>query len=317
MTEMTSMVPPRDAVSEPEGAMVKAERPGRATWQTFRRQPLGIAAVAVVAVLVITAVAAPWIAPYPATVGSNVLAPPSAAHWFGTDSLGRDVFSEVVWGSRNSLIVAAAASAIATVIGTALAVVSAYFGRLDGVIGAFVDVMLALPVLPLMILVAALIGPSTPTVIGVLAVFSWPRVTRVVRSHALSVVKLTYVDAARLMTRSATWITMKHVVPAVLPTIAVAVVFTASDAVLSAAGLAFLGLGDPNTWSWGLILFQAQQAGALSSAWWLGLFPSIAILLLVLATTLVSLIYSDSRNPKSRARLALRRVLRQARRNHA
>jgi peptide/nickel transport system permease protein len=293
----------------------KAERPGAATWRTFRRQPLGIAAIVVIGILIVTAIAAPWIAHYPATVGNDILAPPSSAHWFGTDALGRDVFSAVVWGSRASLIVAAAASAIATVIGTALAVISAYFHRLDGVIGAFVDLMLALPVLPLMILVAALIGPSTPTTIGVLAAFAWPRVTRVVRSHALSVVKLTYIDAARLMTGSATWITVRHVVPAVLPTIAVSVVFTASDAVLSAAGLAFLGLGDPNTWSWGLILFQAQQAGALSSTWWLGLFPSLAILLLVLATTLLSLIYSDARNPKSRARLALRRVLRRRRRN--
>lgn len=268
------------------------------TWRRFRREPLGMAALVVLVLLVFTAIAAPLLADYPAGYGDTVLAPPSGAHWFGTDSLGLDVYAEVVWGARQSLLVAAAASLIAIVFGTLLAVVGAYFRRVDAVISVVVDLTLSLPILPLMILVAALVGPSTMTIILVIAAFSWPEVTRVVRSQALSVVRLPYVDAARLMTGSPVWIIRRHVVPAVMPLVLVSVVLTSSRAVLSAAGLAFLGLGDPNTWSWGRILYEAQQAGAMSTAWWLPLFPSLAIFLLVLASTLLSTAYNDARNPR-------------------
>jgi peptide/nickel transport system permease protein len=272
----------------------------RATWRAFRREPLGMVALVVLTLLVAVALAAPLLADYPTGYGDSVLAPPSGAHWFGTDSLGLDVYAEVVWGTQQSLLVAAAASLIAIVFGTFLAVVGAYFRRLDALVSVVVDLTLSLPVLPLMILVAALAGPSTLTIILVIAAFSWPEVTRVVRSQALAVVQLPYVDAARLMTSSPVWIITRHVVPAVTPLILVSVVLTASRAVLSAAGLAFLGLGDPTTWSWGRILYEAQQAGAMSTAWWLPLFPSLAILLLVLAATLLSTAYNDARNPRRR-----------------
>lgn len=274
--------------------------PAAATWGEFRRNPLGIGAAVILLILVATAVFAPLLAQYPAGYGSQVLAPPSGGHWFGTDNLGRDVFAEVVWGTRVSLLIAAASSALAIVIGVVLALVGAFIPRLDTLIGVVVDLVLSLPVLPLMILVAALAGPSLQTIVLVVAFFSWPEVTRVVRSQALSVVQLPYIDAARLITGSSFWIIRKHLLPAVAPVIAVSVVLTASRAVLSAAGLAFLGLSDPSTWSWGRILFEAQQSGALSSAWWTALFPSAAILLLVVAATLLASTYNDARNPRSR-----------------
>ncbi|TCO59679.1 ABC transporter permease [Actinocrispum wychmicini] len=273
---------------------------GRSTWRALRREPLGLGALAVLVLLVLVAIAAPLLATYPSGYGDVVLAPPSGGHWFGTDSLGLDVYGEVVWGTRQSLLVAAAASLLAILVGTLLAVISAYFPKIDAPIGVIVDLTLSLPILPLMILVAALAGPSTQTIIIVIAAFSWPEVTRVVRSQALAVVRLPYVDAARLMTKSPVWIITRHVIPAVAPLILVSVVLTASRAVLSAAGLAFLGLGDPTSWSWGRILYEAQQAGAMSTAWWLPLFPSLAILLLVLAATLLSTAYNDARNPRRR-----------------
>jgi peptide/nickel transport system permease protein len=257
-------------------------------------------ALGVLLLLVFMAVAAPLLAAYPTGYGDVVLQPPSGAHWFGTDSLGLDVYAEVVWGAQQSLLVAGAASLLAILVGALLAVVGAYFPKLDVVVSVLVDLFLSLPVLPLMILVAALAGPSTTTIIVVIAAFSWPEVTRVVRSQALSVVQLPYVDAARLMTTSPVWIITRHIVPAVTPLILVSVVLTSSRAVLSAAGLAFLGLGDPTTWSWGRILYEAQQAGAMSTAWWLPLFPSLAIFLLVLAATLLSTAYNDARNPRRR-----------------
>lgn len=277
-------------------------RAGVATWRVFRRDPLGMVSLVILSLLVIVAVGAPLFAAFPASYGLDVLTPPSATNIFGTDSLGRDVYGEIVWGTQQSLLVAVAASVIAIVFGTLVAVLGAYFRRLDTVISVIVDLTLSLPVLPLMILIAALIGPSTTTIIGVIAAFSWPEVTRLVRSQALTVVSLPYVDAARLMTTSPLWIISRHIIPAVTPVIVVSVVVTASRAVLSAAGLAFLGLGDPTVWSWGRILYEAQQSGAMSSAWWLTLAPSIAILLLVLSATLLSIAYNDARNPRTRAR---------------
>lgn len=270
------------------------------TWREFRHNPLGLAAVSVMLLLVLVAIFAPLIRPFPHGAGTDVLTGPSGAHWFGTDNLGLDIFAEVVWGTRDSMIVAVTASALAVAIGVAVAVSSAYFRRLDTTLGMLVDLSLSLPVLPLMILVAALAGPSLKTIVLVIAFFSWPEVSRVVRSQALTVVRLPYLDAAHTIGGSNLWIIRKHVIPAVAPVIAVSVVLTASRAVLSAAGLAFLGLGDPNRWSWGLILYRSEQAGAMQSAWWTTLFPSIAILLLVMSATLISIAYNDARDPRAR-----------------
>jgi peptide/nickel transport system permease protein len=299
---MTAPMPSSEALAPSEPTATGSERASAHTWRAFRRDPLGMISLGLLILLVIVALAAPLIAPYPASYGPDVLRPPSGDHWFGTDALGRDVFSEVIWGTQQSVLVAVAASLIAIVFGTIIAVLGAYFRKLDSVISVIVDMTLSLPVLPLMILIAALVGPSTSTIIFVVAAFSWPEVTRLVRSQALTVVGLPYVDASRLMTTSPVWIITKHILPAVTPVVVVSVVVTASRAVLSAAGLAFLGLGDPTTWSWGRILYEAQQAGAMVSAWWLTLFPSIAILILVLSATLLSIAYNDARNPRHLAR---------------
>lgn len=299
---MTAPMPSSETLAPSEPTATGSERASAHTWRAFRRDPLGMISLGLLILLVIVALAAPLIASYPASYGPDVLRPPSGDHWFGTDALGRDVFSEVIWGTQQSVLVAVAASLIAIVFGTIIAVLGAYFRKLDSVISVIVDMTLSLPVLPLMILIAALVGPSTSTIIFVVAAFSWPEVTRLVRSQALTVVGLPYVDASRLMTTSPVWIITKHILPAVTPVVVVSVVVTASRAVLSAAGLAFLGLGDPTTWSWGRILYEAQQAGAMVSAWWLTLFPSIAILILVLSATLLSIAYNDARNPRHLAR---------------
>lgn len=274
------------------------------TWRAFRRNPLGLPAVVIVLVLVLVLVGlcAPLIVHYPDGYGAAVLQSPSAAHWFGTDNLGRDIFAEVVWGTRVSMVVAVCASALAIALGVLVAVAGAYFPALDGPVGVVVDLVLSLPVLPLMILIAALAGPSLPVTVLVIALFSWPEVTRVVRSSALSVMPLPYMDAARVIGGTHRWIIRKHLLPAVAPVIVVSVVLTASRAVLSAAGLAFLGLSDAQSWSWGRILFEAQQSGAMSSAWWTTLFPSLAILLLVVSATLLSIAYNDARDPRTRRR---------------
>lgn len=275
--------------------------PGRRTWRAFRRNPLGMFAVGVFVLLAVVSLAAPLLAEYPRGYGMEILSPPTLTNPFGTDELGRDVLAEVIWGGRVSLLVGIAASLLAILIGVAVGLLAAYFQRLDALLGIFVDLSMSLPVLPLMILVAALVGPSVQSLVMVIALFSWPEVARVVRSQALSVVRLPYVDAARVIGGSHLWIMRTHLIPAIAPIITVSVVLTASRAVLSEAGLAFLGLGDPDSWSWGKILHNAQRSGSLATAWWTTLFPSLAILLLVIAATLASIAYNDARNPKTRS----------------
>jgi peptide/nickel transport system permease protein len=290
----TAVTPIAEAV--PQAGPTSAMR----TWRAFRRNPLAIIALALMTMFIVVAIFAPLIVSYPTGSSPAILATPSAKHWFGTDNLGLDIFAEVIWGTRNSLVVGAAASALSVCIGVLVAVTGAYFRRIDSLIGMFVDVCLSLPVLPLMILVAALAGPSLETTVFVIAFFSWPAVSRVVRSQALAVIELPYIDAARVIGDSNWRVIRKHLIPAVSPVIAVSVVLTASNAVLVAAGLAFLGLGDPTQWSWGQILYNAEQAGALQSAWWTALFPSLAILLLVMSATLISIAYNDARDPHTR-----------------
>jgi peptide/nickel transport system permease protein len=274
--------------------------PRRQTWRAFIRNPLGTGPLIVLILISVVALAAPLIAEEPSGYSSDVLVPPSSEHWFGTDNIGQDVFAQVVWGARTSLAVGVGASVLAIVLGAAVGVGAAYFRKLDTALGIFIDVMLSLPVLPLMILVAALVGPSVTILVVIIAVFSWPEVARVVRSQALPAVTLTYVHAAHVIGAPNHWVLARHVLPAVTPVIAVSVVLTASRAVLAEAGLSFLGLGDPGSWSWGTILYNAQRSGVLSSAWWTALFPSLAILVLVVAATLCSLGYNDARNPRTR-----------------
>jgi peptide/nickel transport system permease protein len=292
MTETTLAAPEALAPADPS--------PAARTWRAFRQNPLGMWSAAVILLLVAVSAAAPLIADFPTGYGEQILVGPSAEHWFGTDDLGRDILAQVIWGGRVSLIIGFFASLLAIVIGVTVAVVAAYARRLDGALSMLIDVSLALPVLPLMILIAALVGPSVQTLVVVIALFAWPEVARIVRSQALSVVPLPYMDAARMIGGSHFWIITRHLLPAVAPIIVVSVVLTASRAVLSEAGLSFLGLGDPESWSWGKILYNAQRSGALTFAWWTTLFPSLAILLLVVSATLVSIAYNDARNPRTR-----------------
>jgi peptide/nickel transport system permease protein len=270
--------------------------PRRRTWDAFRRDPLGMGGAAVLLALAAVAVCAPLIAPFPEGYGADTLRPPSAVHWFGTDDVGQDVFAQVVWGTRVSVAVGLGAAALAVAIGVLVGLCAAYFRRLDAPLGLAVDLCLSLPVLPLMILVAALAGPSVRTLAVVIAAFSWPEAARVVRAQARSIVPLPFVSAARTIGGSPLWIVRRHLVPGVAPVVLTTAVLTTSRAVLAEAGLSFLGLGDPANWSWGTILHRAQQSGALASAWWTTLFPSVAILLLVLSTTLLAAAYIDARD---------------------
>jgi peptide/nickel transport system permease protein len=270
----------------------------RPAWRSYLRKPSALLAVVILAVMVVLAVCAPLVADKPAGASGDVLQPPSGGHWFGTDDLGQDIFAQVVWGTRTSLLIGLAASAIAIVLGTAIGLAAAYIRRVDAVATVVTDVMLALPTLPLMIMLAAVVNPSVWTLTVIIGVFAWPEVARLIRSQGLVVTAMPYIDGARVLGASGWRIVTREVLPAVVPLIVVSVLLTASRAVISEAGLSFLGLGDPDSWSWGRILLNAQRSGVVAVAWWQTLFPSLAILLLVLAATVAGMRFNDVRDPR-------------------
>ncbi len=273
---------------------------GRRRRGGFFAAPSGWLSVGVLGLFVVMAVVGPMFIERPSGLGIDILQPPSAQHWFGTDDLGQDVFAQIVWGSRVSLIVGVAASAIAIVIGTGLGLIGAYIRWLDPIVTTLTDVMLSLPLLPLMILVTALAGPSVVTLTIVIGVLSWAEVARLIRSNALVVASMPYIDSARVLGAGPLRIISTEILPAVVPLIVVSVLLQAARAVISEAGLSFLGMGDPSSWSWGRILLNAQRSGVIATAWWQTLFPSLAILLLVLAATIAGIRYNDSRDPRTR-----------------
>ncbi|MGC5330274.1 ABC transporter permease [Micromonospora sp. DT62] len=274
------------------------EAPVVPAWRSYLRQPSALIAVLVLVVMVVLAVAAPLIADEPGGTSADVLQSPSGGHWFGTDDLGQDIFAQVVWGTRTSLVIGVAASLIALVLGAAIGLASAYFRPVDAVATVITDVMLALPTLPLMIMLAAVVNPSVWTLTVIIGVFAWPEVARLIRSQGLVVSAMPYIDGARVLGARGWRIVTREILPAVIPLMVVSVLLTASRAVISEAGLSFLGLGDPDAWSWGRILLNAQRSGVVAIAWWQTLFPSLAILFLVLAATVAGMRFNDVRDPR-------------------
>lgn len=242
-----------------------------------------------------------------AEVGSAVpFAPPSAAHPLGTDDIGQDLFREVLAGTGPSVLAGVIPALFATLLGTAVGACAGYWrGRFDALAMRLVDVVLVTPFLPLMILLAAVLGGSLRTVILVLAGLLWARIARVVRAQALSVRTLEYVLAARAVGAHGRSIVARHVIPAVLPVALAQFVSTVALAIVMYASLAFLGLADPTEKSWGAILYYAQTRSAfLTGAWlWWVLPPGLLISATVLSLFLLSFGLEPTLNrPQTRGR---------------
>ena len=281
------------AIAEVETSPVS---PGHRTMRRFFTGWEGKLAVGVCGLLILVGVFGPLVFPEPGSVGTNPpLTPPSLQHPFGTDSLGRDTLTEVVWGTRLSLIIALFAGSISVIIGAILGILAAYVKLLDPAITMLTDIMLAMPVLPFMIVITSMVGPSVRTMIVVLGAFSWPPIARLIRSNSLAVVQQPYIDSARAINASPLRIMFKHVLPIVSPLLIVNGLLAAARSVIGEAGLSFLGLGDPDSWSWGRIIFEAQRDSVIVYAWWQTFFPSLMILLLVVSATIVGIRYNDSR----------------------
>ncbi|MBI2755897.1 MAG: ABC transporter permease [Chloroflexi bacterium] len=272
----------------------------------IRLGPAGWAGLALLATITLAAVFAPWVAPYdPRQTTGQPFSAPSAAHWLGTNDIGQDILSELIWGARVSLAIGVLAAVVGTALGTAAGVLGGYFrGRVDAFLMRTVDVVLVVPFLPLMILLAAYLGPSVGTLALVIGVLVWARPARVVRSVVLSQSARDYVMAARALGSGSGRILRLHILPSVLSMALAEFVQLASRSILLEAALAFLGLGDPIQKSWGSVLFYAQARGAfLSGAWvWWVLPPGLLITTAVLGFALLGFDMERIVNPRLRRR---------------
>jgi peptide/nickel transport system permease protein len=261
--------------------------------------------VLIIGIFVFMAVFAPWLTPYkPQVVSGSPYSPPSFQHWMGTDDLGYDVMSQVIYGARISLTVGFTVALAATSIGSLIGLLSGFYrGVVDEALMRFTDVILVLPSLPLAIILAAYLGPSVITIIEVLTLTSWPLVARVIRSQTLSLRERPFVDAARVAGASDARIMFKVIIPNLLSLIAANAVLAITGAVVGEAGLDFIGMGNPSVVSWGTMLYWSQNLGAvLRGAWWWILAPGLCIAFVGLGAVLISIGVENIFNPRLRGR---------------
>ncbi|MCE9647548.1 MAG: dipeptide/oligopeptide/nickel ABC transporter permease/ATP-binding protein [Chloroflexi bacterium] len=274
-------------------------------WQTYRQSRLGIAGLILLLAILLTAIFAPLLAPYDPKSSEGVGAgqvynAPSAAHWFGTDDAGRDVFSNFIYGARVSLIVGFFASFISVFIGGTIGIVAGYYGgRTENILMRFTDTMLVIPDLPLIVVIVALTRPSLLNIIFVIGIFGWTTTARMVRSQTLAVKSRKFVLRARAIGAGRAHIIRHHILPLVMPILVVQAVLVVSVAVLNESTLSFLGLGDPTALSWGQMLNYAFARGAMSTgAWWALVAPGIGIIWVVLGLILVGQGLEQVLNPR-------------------
>ena len=289
-------------------APLPAVRQRSAIVEFCRQQPLGAVSFVIIVVMMFAGIFSPWVAPYdPLQISfdpAESLAPPSAAHWFGTDAYGRDIFSRIVHGARTAMVIGFTSSFVGSTIGAVLGVASAYFGgKIDDWIQRFVDVLLAFPIIVLALVVVAAVRSAVVFGIDVnliiaIAIPILPRVERVVRAAALSVRVMPYVDAARAAGYSNRRIIFRHMAPNVVAPYLIMLTAFIAQAILAEASLSFLGLGvtEP-TAAWGLML-SGNAADFFDKAPWMILFPGMAISLAVFAFNLFGDSLRDYLDPR-------------------
>lgn len=267
----------------------------------FFRHKMAVAGLVVVVVLILVAIFAPQLAPFdPNEIGYDFQAPPGNGHILGTDSLGRDVLSRLIFGSRISLSVGVVSVSLYVTIGVVLGALAGYrSGWLDVVIMRASDMVMSFPSLVLILVVVALIGPSIYNVMMVLGLLGWPQIARIVRGQFLSLRQMDYVQAGRALGAADFRLIFKHLLPNAFSPVLVAATFGTASAILSEAALSFLGLGvQPPTASWGNMLTDAQSLSILESMPWLWVPAGGAIFLSVLCINFVGDGLRDALDPR-------------------
>lgn len=264
--------------------------------------PLTLLGLIIVIVILATAAFAPLIAPYSPTEVNllSKLQGPSVAHWFGTDEVGRDIFSRIVYGTRISLKIGILVVAIAFPIGTILGAIAGYVGgKVDQVIMRLTDIFLSFPGIILAMSIAAALGPSIENVLLALAITWWPWYTRIVRSSVLSIKSSEFIEASRAIGANPIRILFKEVIPNSIAPASIQASLDLGFVILAAAGLSFIGLGaQPPSPEWGAMLSSSREI--IRDAWWAATFPGIAILITVLGFNLLGDGLRDVLDPKQR-----------------
>ena len=263
---------------------------------------MAVAGSVIVLFLFCVSLLAPWFAPYdPNAIDlKNVLAPPSGGHPFGTDPLGRDVLSRMIWGAGISLKVGFVATGIAILIGTILGALAGYYGRwADALIMRFVDIMLCFPTFFLILAVIAILEPSIWNIMIVIGLTGWMGVTRLVRADFIALRERDFVLAARAVGAGDLRIIFRHILPNAMASVLVTATLGVAGAILTESALSFLGIGvQPPTPSWGNILTAGKDN--IDIAWWLSLYPGLAILITVLGYNLLGEGIRDALDPRLR-----------------
>ena len=276
---------------------------GRAyvTWRRFSSNWLAVAGLAVIIALVLVAIFADLIAPYSPVIGDLKgarLLPPSATHWFGTDDLGRDIFSRIVYGSRLTLFVVVLVAVIAAPIGLLVGTVAGYAGGwIDAVLMRITDIFLAFPKLILALAFVAALGPGIENAVIAIAITSWPPYARIARAETLTVRNSDYIAAVQLMGASPIRIVLRHIMPLCLSSLIVRVTLDMAGIILTAAGLGFLGLGaQPPLPEWGAMIASGRRF--ILDQWWVAAMPGFAILIVSLGFNLLGDGLRDALDPR-------------------
>jgi len=282
-------------------SLLKGLKSFRDYFKLLLTHKMGLAGIAVFVILLIAVIFAPYLRtvdPSRTGLAENILSPPSYQFWLGTDHLARDIWSQTIYGARIALLVGFTA-AIATVgIGTLVGLTAGYFGgRLEEVLMRITDFVMMLPYLPLMIILAAVLGPSIWNIIFVVSIVYWPYTARVIRSQVLSLKERGFVEASRSVGASDGLLIFGEIMPNVVPLMFAQAVLMVTWAIYAEALLAFLGLGDPTTMSWGMMINYAFQTGLMTMAPWWVIPPIVCILVTILAFTFLGTAVSDILKP--------------------
>ncbi len=271
-------------------------------WLAFRRNPLAVAGLAVAVAMLLMAVLAPWLATHDpgAQNLANRLQPPSSAHWFGTDELGRDVWTRILYGARITLGMVVAVVLLVAPVGLLVGCAAGYAGGwLDRILMRVTDVFLAFPRLILALAFVAAMKPGVESAVAAIALTAWPPYARLARAEALRIRDADFIAAVRMAGASPWRIVLRHVAPVCIPSLVVRVTLDMSSIILTAAGLGFLGLGaQPPLPEWGTMIATARRF--ILEQWWVPVIPGIAIFLASLAFNLLGDGLRDVLDPKQR-----------------
>lgn len=272
--------------------------------RALMRNPLAMVGLAIIVLLLLVATFAPWLAPYSAVQGelANRLQPPSAAHWMGTDELGRDILSRIIYGARITLMIVLLVAVIAAPLGLLIGTVAAYFGGwIDRVLMGLTDIFLSLPRLIMALAFVAALGPGIENAVIAIAITAWPVYARIARAEVLTFRSAEFLDAVRMLGASPARIIALHVVPLCMSSTIVRVTLDMAGIILTAAGLGFLGLGaQPPVPEWGAMISRGRSF--ILDQWWVATMPGFAIVIVSLGFCLFGDGLRDVLDPKQRSR---------------